>query len=836
MAEIIKKVTSTSTVAPKTGAIQTSQMSVNTPVTQSVAPNMSVPKEGPVTQSGTFATKNPTPAVAPAPVTVKTQTVAPEPKPYVQSVAITPEIQAEMDRFPGITAEAAAGNLAMRQTQSGYATSEPAKKYFDSVAKETAEDATRFRVGAEELKRMQDEARAGGLNVDQYAARSTTNSKATMYSDIPEIAALDAEYEAENRRYEEYMAKAEARNQQMIQMIRDNYSRQREEQKVANQNRLKAQEILGTRSGRQRYAPEIQQGLMSAEEKAGLQRLSDLQREEEQLVMQAVAAQEAEEFEMLGKMFAMKQEKRKEQNAILQQMYENSLKKEETAIKKMNAEKEQRKGLIEDLDFFAKSGMSLDDESGAFIDNLLGYGKGASQAYVEAQKATNSFERMGKMFDFLGKVPADQVVTMPDGSKVSGLKEVDYTKNMFRTTETDNYGNVTDIFTKFNPSTGQMEIVNTVDYGQIGKMSDKLLEQTSAELGLSEDQKKRLYDLQDKSLKDPDIKGFLEIRDSFNKVKISAEKKTGPGDMSLIFGYMKMLDPGSTVREGEYASAEQATNIPGYILNQYNKAVDGKKLTDKQRNEFVSVADGIFKDKKRNYEKAVEFYKSEATFDGLPVERVIRDLENIKKPTEYGTLDDWVASDPSNVKILEQAANYIKAQGVKDATEQEILETVEFLQGFNKPLSKGEKGSTYSSGTVTGYGSKLWKPGLDYVVKGGKGAQVTSPFDGVIVDVIGAYSNKKLTPLPAGMGKQQNKGFGNQVKIRRSDGTEVWLSHLDSVANLRKGQKIARNTVVGTQGNTGSTYGNTGVHVDITMVKPKGGYYTAQEVEKLLRT
>ena len=34
------------------------------------------------------------------------------------------------------------------------------------------------------------------------------------------------------------------------------------------------------------------------------------------------------------------------------------------------------------------------------------------------------------------------------------------------------------------------------------------------------------------------------------------------GDMALIFSYMKMLDPNSTVREGEYATAQDAGSIP----------------------------------------------------------------------------------------------------------------------------------------------------------------------------------------------------------------------------------------------------------------------------------
>jgi hypothetical protein len=36
---------------------------------------------------------------------------------------------------------------------------------------------------------------------------------------------------------------------------------------------------------------------------------------------------------------------------------------------------------------------------------------------------------------------------------------------------------------------------------------------------------------------------------NYSKIEISAKKGTPQGDMSLIFAYMKMLDPGSVVRE-----------------------------------------------------------------------------------------------------------------------------------------------------------------------------------------------------------------------------------------------------------------------------------------------
>tara|TARA_Y100000296_G_C5141790_1_gene241484 strand:- start:682 stop:1332 length:651 start_codon:yes stop_codon:yes gene_type:complete len=66
--------------------------------------------------------------------------------------------------------------------------------------------------------------------------------------------------------------------------------------------------------------------------------------------------------------------------------------------------------------------------------------------------------------------------------------------------------------------------------------------------------------------------------------------------------------------------------------------------------------------------------------------------------------------------------------------------------------------------------------------------------------------------------KDQNDGFGNQVGILLEDGNVIFLSHLNTVnGNLTEGMTVEAGQEVGTVGRTGSTLGNTGYHVDITM-------------------
>lgn len=88
-------------------------------------------------------------------------------------------------------------------------------------------------------------------------------------------------------------------------------------------------------------------------------------------------------------------------------------------------------------------------------------------------------------------------------------------------------------------------------------------------------------------------KNFTDVQEAYRRIQ--AAEDNAAGDLSLIFSYMKMLDPGSVVREGEFANAQNAAGVPQRVLNLYNKLLEGERLGDKQRKQFRGQANGLFK-------------------------------------------------------------------------------------------------------------------------------------------------------------------------------------------------------------------------------------------------
>lgn len=94
-------------------------------------------------------------------------------------------------------------------------------------------------------------------------------------------------------------------------------------------------------------------------------------------------------------------------------------------------------------------------------------------------------------------------------------------------------------------------------------------------------------------------KPYADIASNFSTVaslSAAAEQGNPQAQIGLVFAFMKGLDPGSVVREGEYATAKNAAGVPERIRNQYNKLLGGTFLSSDQVRSMVdqsqSIADG----------------------------------------------------------------------------------------------------------------------------------------------------------------------------------------------------------------------------------------------------
>jgi murein DD-endopeptidase MepM/ murein hydrolase activator NlpD len=167
----------------------------------------------------------------------------------------------------------------------------------------------------------------------------------------------------------------------------------------------------------------------------------------------------------------------------------------------------------------------------------------------------------------------------------------------------------------------------------------------------------------------------------------------------------------------------------------------------------------------------------------------------------------------------ERLAYDIKQLELKQA-EMELQESVDgFSQSAANEILGSEITQKYDSAISYSIpGQRDGKhDGLDYVVTGGLGADVKAPVSGIARIV--------NDPNPG-----ETKGWGNQVIITDAAGRDHMFGHLNNI-NVQNGDIIMAGQVIGGQGNTGFTMGETGIHVDYR-IKGKEGYIDPEEFLK----
>lgn len=301
-------------------------------------------------------------------------------------------------------------------------------------------------------------------------------------------------------------------------------------------------------------------------------------------------------------------------------------------------------------------------------------------------------------------------------------------------------------------------------------------------------------------------KTFIEVKESWLRIQASAQNPSAAGDLALIFNYMKMLDPGSVVREGEFATAQNSAGVPEQIRARYNKVLNGERLGDDQRNDFVNRAGSLY-DAQKSQQANIEsiFRRTAEQFSGVDANIAIPDLSTM--PGDDPTLNQgWdgllEGKNPVDINAALNSGG-LSVDGPVSKSKNSFFQTI-------------AKASKY-------FGSPLWSKGLDYVVA--KGTPLPSPFAGTVESA--GYK----------------KGWGNQVAVRLSDGSLALFNHLDKI-NVKPGQKIGQSSLLGTIGNTGNVLKSDGTkptakelaagrgsHLDLTIKNPKGSYLSAKEVE-----
>jgi hypothetical protein len=136
---------------------------------------------------------------------------------------------------------------------------------------------------------------------------------------------------------------------------------------------------------------------------------------------------------------------------------------------------------------------------------------------------------------------------------------------------------------------------------------------------------------------EPIYKDFQAIDSAYRQINKGLDAKTAAGDLAASTKLMKLLDPSSVVRESELAMAMQATGKLDQLYNYANKIYTGQFLSDKQKEDFRTLAKEFYNSSGEQYNAKRKEYADIAIRNDLNVADVVGpDIKPVKTAPPAG--------------------------------------------------------------------------------------------------------------------------------------------------------------------------------------------------------
>lgn len=397
----------------------------------------------------------------------------------------------------------------------------------------------------------------------------------------------------------------EANKIDQIDSIKRQYVQLREAQEEANERRVRLEETIGVRFGGARYAPEHTADLVQEQIDIGLQKIQDLNSEEQQAISKIQGAFDEKSYTIALKEYEGLKELRKARTDEIDK------------LQKATAEalKEKKKDIAEtEKAFYERVTKPINDV-------LISAGEqGApTEVLMAIQKCGNIMCAVSSAGEYATKI----------GSGIVG--EYNFYKK-----EATSLGQKPLTFDEYQTRDANRKIAMNKTISGLPSNISTQVDKLSASFDSS-----------------PIVKQFNEVQNKTATIYsiVDSGVPGGPSDLALVFEFMKSLDPTSVVREAEYDTASKASNpfkriaakMGGYIS-------DGQILPQEVRDEFKRLSDvklGIIT-------KQYENLRNET---GRQIEIKTKEFENtpgvdyLKNYAQAITLGDEIIQDESDAEV-----------------------------------------------------------------------------------------------------------------------------------------------------------------------------------------
>ena len=122
---------------------------------------------------------------------------------------------------------------------------------------------------------------------------------------------------------------------------------------------------------------------------------------------------------------------------------------------------------------------------------------------------------------------------------------------------------------------------------------------------------------------EPVYKAYGEMQSAYGQINDSLKAASPAGDLAAATKFMKLLDPGSVVRESELGMAMAASGALDRATNYAQLRISGEKLTPTQREDFAKLSRELFSTATTAYNAKRGEFEQMGTAYGLDANRAL---------------------------------------------------------------------------------------------------------------------------------------------------------------------------------------------------------------------
>jgi hypothetical protein len=192
-----------------------------------------------------------------------------------------------------------------------------------------------------------------------------------------------------------------------------------------------------------------------------------------------------------------------------------------------------------------------------------------------------------------------------------------------------------------------------------GQRLDKSLrkEQTQQEFGLQ----KEYNDL---------TKNYRDVRDAMGRIRASGTTPSPAGDLSLVYAYVKMLDPQTGVRNEESRTVAASGGLPAQAQRWVEWVKGNQLLPDEVRQDFLQRSSMLYDQYEKEYGDLSQQFKEQAGRQGLNPENVVRDFSTVgrrgtQKALTNADIEETLKNPRNKGKTRQDILNQARQMGYR---------------------------------------------------------------------------------------------------------------------------------------------------------------------------